>query len=108
MAVYVAVVAEAIVVASRGPHPQRTRKPTHAQTELHICRMATLQLWHDGRLPNMFQPHLQPPLPPHLQDKEVGQEDLVALAKGSEEAECDDRLEVALAKELGLDRVLSS
>ena len=46
---------------------------------------------------------MQPPLQPPLQDKEVEQEDEVALAKDSKYAKRVDILEVALANELGLD-----
>ena len=82
VAVVVAVVAEAMVVASRRPDQQRRRKPKHVQTELHRCGLVKFQLWQPGRWPNMLQPRLQPP----LQDKEVEQEDKAALAKDSKYA----------------------
>ena len=46
---------------------------------------------------------MQPPLQPPLQDKEVEQGDKAAMAKDSKYAKCDDILNIAVAKGLGLD-----
>ena len=46
---------------------------------------------------------LQPPLQPPLQDNAAEQEDKAALAKDNKYAKCGNILEVAVAKELGLD-----